>query len=89
MSNWNAFYEQNQLTFERPDLGRWLEIGKITDMKDFLLHYNCFRLKILSFSLTGARSGMLEGGKNLHNIFINFDGSIEMAARSNNLTAVA
>lgn len=89
MSNWNVFDEQNQLTSESPDLGRWLKIVKTTDIKDFPLNYNSSRLKILSVSLTGARPGILGGGKNLHNIFINFDVCIAMAARSSNLTTVA
>ena len=88
MSNWNTFDEQNQLTFKRPDLGRWLGRGKITDNKDILLHYKCPRLEILNDSLTGARSGILGGEKIVHNIFITFYGSIEMAAHFNNLKTI-
>ena len=38
--------------------------------------------------MTGTRFGMLGGGKNLHGIFINLDGAIEIAIRSKRTKAV-
>lgn len=38
--------------------------------------------------MTGTRFGMLGSGKNLHGIFINFDGAIEIAIQSKKTKAV-
>ena len=72
--------------FKRADLGKYLSIRNIGDnFKDFLSHYTHPRLKTEAGGLTAS----LGRTKNRHNIFINLDGSIEMAVRSKKPMAVA
>ena len=73
--------EQKQPLFKRADLGKYLGIEKIRDnFKDFPLHYACPRSEIEGAGLTGIWFGMLGGRRNPHDIFVNVNGSIEMAS---------
>ena len=73
------FDEQKQPLFKRANLGKYLGIEKIKDnFKDFPSHYTCARSKIEGACLTG----LLGRAKNSHDVFINLDGSMEMAVRS-------
>ena len=71
--------EQNQPLFKRADLGKYLGIRNIRDnFKDFPSHYTRLRSEVegvVPYSTPGRT-------KNPHDIFINLDGSIEMAVRS-------
>ena len=70
------FDEQNQRLFKRADLGNYLDIRNIGDnFKNFPSHYARPRSEIKTVNLTAT----LGRTKNLHDIFINLDGSIEMA----------
>ena len=80
------FDEQNQPLFKRADLGKYLGIRtKGDNFKDFPSHYTRHRSEIEAAGLTAP----LGRTKNLHDIFINLDGSIEMAVRSKKPKAVA
>ena len=80
------FNEQKQPLFKWADSGKYLGIEKIKyNFKDFSLHYACARSEIEGACLTG----FLGRAKNSHDVFINLDGSIEMAVRSKNPKAVA
>ena len=80
------FDEQNQLLFKRADLGNYLGIEDIRhNLRDFPSHYNHLRLDLEG----GGLALTLERTKNPHDIFINLDGSIEMAVRSKKPKAVA
>ena len=73
------FDEQNHLLFTRADLGKCLGIRNIGDnFKDFPSHYARPRSEVEAGGLTAP----LGRTKNPHDIFINLDGSIEMAVRS-------
>ena len=80
------FDEQNQPLFKRIDLGKYLGIGNIRDnFKDFPSHYTRLRSEIegvVPYDTLGKT-------KNPHDIFINLDGSIEMAVQSKKPKAVA
>ena len=80
------FDEQNQPLFKRADLGKYLGIRNIRDnFKDFPSHYTRLRPEIegvVPYSTLGRT-------KNPHDIFINLDGSIEMAVQSKRNKAVA
>ena len=80
------FNEQNQLLFKRADLGKYLGIDDIRhNFRDFPSHYNHLRSDIEG----GGLAPTLGRTKNPHDIFINLDGSIEMAVLSKKLKAVA
>ena len=73
------FNYQNQPLFKRADLGKYLGIKNIGDnFKDFPSHYTSPRLRIEVGGLTTP----LGRTKNLHDVFINLDGCIEMAIQS-------
>ena len=73
------FDEQNQSLFKRAELGKYLGIENIkNNFKDFPSHYTCHRLEIQE----GSQTSPLGRTKNPHDIFINLDGSIEMAVQS-------
>ena len=73
------FDEQNQPLFKRADLGKYLDIENIkNNFKDFPLLHTHPRSEIEGHDLTIP----LEKTKNHHDIFINLDGSIEMAVQS-------
>ena len=73
------FDEQNQPLFQRADIGKYLGIRNIGDnFKDFPSHYTRPRSEIQVGGLTAP----LGRKKNSNDIFINLDGSIEMAVRS-------
>ena len=79
------FNEQNQPLFKRADLGRYLGIRNIRDnFKDFPSHYTRLRSEIESV----VPYSPLERTKNCHDIFVNLDGSIEIAVRSKKPKAV-
>ena len=79
------FNEQNQPFFKRAELGRYLGIRNIRDnFKDFPSHYTRLRSEIegvVPYSPLGRT-------KNCHDIFVNLDGSIEIAVRSKKPKAV-
>ena len=80
------FDEQNQPLFKRAGLGKYLGIRSIRDnFKEFSLHHAQPRSEIDGVGVTDT----LWRTKNHHDIFINLDGSIEMAVRSKELKAVA
>ena len=80
------FNEHNQLLFKRADLGKYLGIDDIRhNFRDFPSHYNRLRSDIEG----GGLAPTLGRTKNPHEIFINLDGSIEMAVLSKKLKAVA
>ena len=75
------FDEQNQPLFKRADLGKYLDIRNIRDnFKDFPSHYTLLRSEIEDVVLYST----LGSTKNPHHIFINLDGSIEMAVQYKN-----
>ena len=79
------FDYQNQPLLKRADLGRYLGIRNIRDnFKDFPSPYTCLRSEIESV----VSYSTLWRIKNPHDIFINLDGSIEMALRSKKSKAV-
>ena len=79
------FDEQNQPLFKRADLRKYLGIEDIkNNFKDFSSHYTCPRSDLKGVSLTPSFGRT----KNPHDIFINLDGSIEMAVRSKKTRAV-
>ena len=80
------FDEQNQSLSKRADLENYLVIENIKDnFKDFPSHYTQPRLNLEGEVLNSPRWR----AKNPHDIFINLDGSIEMAVRSKKPKAVA
>ena len=80
------FDAQNQPLFKRADLGMYLGIEDIRHkFRDFPLHYNRLRSDLEGGGLTPT----LGRTKNPHDIFINLDGSIEMAVRSKKPEEVA
>ena len=75
------FDEQNQSLSKRADLENYLVIENIKDnFKDFPSHYTQPRLNLEG----GVLNSLRWRAKNPHGIFINLDGSIEMAVRWNN-----
>ena len=75
------FNDQNQPLFKRADIGKYLGIEDIRhNFRDFPSHYNRLRLDLEGGDLPPT----LGREKNPHDIFINLDGSIEMALRSKN-----
>ena len=79
------FDDQNQPLFKRADLGKYLGIRNTRDnFKDFPSHYTRLRSEIEGVSSTNS----LGRTKNPHDIFINLDGSIEIAAQSKICKAV-
>ena len=80
------FDEQNQPLFKRADLGKYLGIESIkNNFKDFPSHYTRHRLEMEA----GSQTSPLGRTKNPHDIFINLDGSIEMAVQSKKPKAAA
>ena len=80
------FDEQNQPFFKRADLGKYLSIRNIrNNFKDFRSHY----ARLISEIEGVVPYSTLGRTKNYHDIFINLDGSIEMAIRSKKPKAVA
>ena len=80
------FDEQNQPLFKRADLGKHLGIEDIRhNFRYFSSHYNCLRSDLEG----GGLAPTLGRTKNPHDIFINLDGSIEMAVRSKKPMALA
>ena len=80
------FDEQNQPLFKRADLGKYVDIENIKlNFKDFPSHYTRLRSGLKGGGLTPS----LGRTKNPHDIFINLDGSIEIAVRSKKPKAVA
>ena len=80
------FNDQNQSLFKRDDLGKYLGISNIRDnFKDFPSHYTRLRSEIEG----AVRYDTVRRTKNPHDIFINLDGSIEMAVQSKKPKAVA
>ena len=80
------FDEQKQPLFKRADLGKYLGIEKMKDnFKNFPSHYACARSEIEGACLTC----LLGRVKNPHDVFINLNGSIEMALRSKKRKAEA
>ena len=78
--------DKNQSLFKRVDLGKYLGIEDIRhNFKDFPSHYT----HPSSGLEAGSRTPALRKTKNPHDIFINLDGSIEMAVRSKKPKAVA
>ena len=72
--------------FKSAGLGKYLSIEDIRhNFKDFPSHYTRLR----SVLEAGDQASSLRKTKNRHDIFINLDGSIELAARSKKLKAVA
>ena len=79
------FDDQNQPLFKRADLGKYLGIRNTRDnFKDFPSHYTRLRSEIEGVGSTNS----LGRTKNPHDIFINLDGSIEIAAQSKKCKAV-
>ena len=79
------FHEQKQPLFKRADLGKYLNIENIKhNFKDFPSHYTRPRSDLVGRGLTVP----LGRAKNYHDVFINLDGSIEMAERSKKPKAV-
>ena len=67
-----------------------LFIEKIRNkFRDFQLHSTHAKSEVLAVGLTSAWSGMLGGGKDPQDVFINLDGAIEMAIQSKKSKAVA
>ena len=80
------FDDQNQPLFKRADLGKYLGIEDIRhNFKDFPSHYICPRLDLEA----GDRTPSLRKTNNPHEVFINLNGSLEMAVRSKKPKAVA
>ena len=80
------FDDQNQPLFKKGDLGKYLGIEDIRHyFKDFPSHYSLPRSDLKWGDLTPS----LGRTKDLHDIFINLDGSVEMAVRSKKPRAVA
>ena len=80
------FDKQNQPLFKRGDLGKYQGTEHMRhNFKDFPSHYTCPRLEIE----VDGQAPTLGRTKNPHDIFINFDGSIEMAVRSKTPKAIA
>ena len=80
------FDEQNQPLFKRGNLGKYSGIEDIRhNLKDFPSHYTHPRLNLKGGRLIYS----LGRTKNPHVIFINLDGSIEMAVLSKKPKAVA
>ena len=80
------FYDQNQPLSKRSDLGKYLCIEDMRhSFKDFPSHYTRPRLDLEA----GGWASSLGSTKNFHHIFINLDGSIEMAVRFKKSKAVA
>ena len=80
------FDNQNQPLFKRGDLGKYLGIEGIRhNLKDFPSHYTRPRSDLEA----GGQVPSLGRTKNPHDIFINLDGSIEIAVRSKKPKAVA
>ena len=80
------FHEQSQPLFKRINLGKYLGIENLKhNFKDFPSHYIKPRLN-LEGGVLNARRGR---EKNPHDIFINLDGSIEMAVRTKKPKVVA
>ena len=72
--------------FKSAGLGKYLSIEDIRhNFKDFPSHYTRLR----SVLEAGDQASSLRKTKNRHDIFINLDGSIEIAVRSKKLKAVA
>ena len=79
------FDDLNQLLFKRADLGKYLGIENIkNNFKDFPSHYTRLRSGLEGDGHTFS----LGSTKNLHDIFFNLDGSIEMAVQSKKPKAV-
>ena len=79
------FDEENHPLFKRNDLGKYLGIEDIKhNFKDFPSHYTRPRSDLNGGRLTPS----LGKTKNPHDIFINLDGSREMAVRSKKPKAV-
>ena len=80
------FDDQNQPLLKRADLGKYLGIEGIRhNFKDFPSHYTRPRLDLEA----GDRTLSLRKTKNPHEVFINLNGSLEMAVRSKKPKAVA
>ena len=80
------FDDQNQPLFKRTDLGKYLGIEDIKhNFKDFPSYYTRPRSDIEA----GRQAPSFGRTKNPYDIFINLDGSIEMAVRSKKPKAVA
>ena len=80
------FDDKNQPLFKRGDLGKYLGIEDIRhNFKDFPSHYTRPRSDLKGGGLTPS----LGRTKIPHGIFINLDGSIEMAVRSKKPKSVA
>ena len=79
------FDEQNQPLFKRADLGKYLGIEDVIhNFRDLPSHHNRLRLDLEGWGPTPT----LGRTKNPHGIFINLDGSIEMAVWSKKPKAV-
>ena len=79
------FDDQNQPLFKRDDLGKYRGIEDIKhNFKDFPSHHTRPRSNIEA----GGQAPSLGRTKNPHNIFINLDGSLEMAVRSKKAVAL-
>ena len=79
------FDEQNQTLFKRADLRKYLGIEKIKhNFKDFPWYHTPPRSDLEGEALTDP----LGKARNPHDIFIDLDGSIEMAVRSKKPKAV-
>ena len=71
--------------FKRGDLGEYIGIRNIGDnLKDFPSHYTCLKLDLEGY----GRTAPLGRKKSPYDIFINLDGSVEMAVRSKKPKAV-
>ena len=80
------FDEQYKPLFKRADIGKYLGIENIKhNFKDFPLHYTLHILDLQGGGLTTP----LGRAKSPHDIFINLDGSMEIAVRSKKSKAVA
>ena len=80
------FDDQNQSLFKRADLGKFLGIENIkNNFKDFPSHYTRLRSDLEG----DDQACPISRTKNPHDIFINLDGSTEMAVRSKKPKAVA
>ena len=78
--------EQYQPLFKIPELGKYLGMEDIkNNFKGFSSHYTHHRLNLNEVDLSSS----LGRTKNPHDIFINLDGSIEIAVRSKKPNAVA
>ena len=75
------FNDQDQLFFQKADLGNYLGIEDIkNNFKDFSSQYTRPRLDLKGVGLTPS----IGRTKNPHGIFINLDGSVKMVVRSKN-----